>query len=428
MIGIKKHYVFLVGALFLALFSTGQNISRTLVDSRTAVTFLDVEQPNVIRGIYNDEDIELLKAFADVNQSVGIELEWNNDSRAYFSPIPSHTLHPDLTTAFPDVICGKGIDTNSGALLYFDYNPFNGFRAVIIDRGKRWYIDPADSTPDADRIVYRKEQITNRKNWHCAVDEIEEHIESSSSTAGVFFENEINKYRLAVATTSNYAQFHGGTRSSVMSAIVTTINRVNSVYEIDAGITLELVPNNDQLIFLNAANDPFNNNSSTQIIGVSTSVINNIIGFNSYDIGHVFSTGAGGLAGLFSVCSSNKARGVTGLANPIGDPFDIDYVAHEIGHQFGGTHTQNNSCQRSATSAYEPLSGSTIMGYAGICPPNLQNQSDDYFHHHSLRQISNFAFLGSGNSCATKVSTGNTAPEIVINLASNLIPVQTPFF
>ncbi|MBQ0740853.1 hypothetical protein J9332_41930, partial [Aquimarina celericrescens] len=87
--------------------------------------------------------------------------------------------------------------------------------------------------------------------------------------------------------------------------------------------------------------------------------------------GHAFSTGGGGLAQLRSPCTKSKARGITGSGRPIGDAYDVDYVAHEMGHQYGGNHTQNNSCQRSSASV-EPGSASTIMGYAGICSPNVQ--------------------------------------------------------
>ncbi len=429
MFGIKKNYIALFFVLLFSItYASAQGLSITRLAQDCDLSYVDVESPTFINGVHHEKDVAFLKQFAELSTSDGLALEWGDGEKAHFTPVLSHTLHPTLNRAFPEIICGKGVDVETGALLYFDYNPYLGFRAVIIQNGIRWYIDPSNSSPNSPRVVYQKNQLRKSHIWECGVHESNELPESSNSTGGVFVENELNKYRLAVSTTPNYANFHGGTIASTMAAITTTINRVNAVYEVDAGITLELVPNNNQLIFLNQSSSPYNNNSATQIISVSTSVINNIIGFNSYDIGHVFSTGAGGLASLFSVCSTNKARGVTGLANPIGDPYDIDYVAHEIGHQFGATHTQNNACNRSSGSAFEPFSASTIMGYAGICAPNLQNQSDDYFHNHSLIQMNNFAFLGAGNGCATKVSTGNSAPQITSELANHNIPVATPFF
>lgn len=429
--GIKKFSNLLILGLFLLMSNAyAQQVTRLFSDNeRTASTYISVESNTFFSSIDHERDIETLRLFSQEDKRTSIKIQWSEDRIGTFTPLPSYTMHQVLNTKFPDIFTGKGRDEN-GAILYFDYNPHTGFRAVIVDRGIRYYIDPTDVSAESPRVVYRREQLKGKAPWSCGVDEdIEDafgfDVESESN---VMVENEINKYRLAVATTSNYAQYHGGTISSVMAAIVNTVNRVNSVYEIDAGITLELVADNDQLIFLNSSTDPFNNNSSTQMISVNGSVINSRIGSNAYDIGHAFSTGAGGLATLQCVCTANKARGVTGLANPVGDPYDIDYVAHEIGHQFGATHTQNNSCQRSSSSAFEPFSASTIMGYAGICAPNLQNQSDDYFHHHSLLQMNNFAFNSFGNSCATKVPTGNSAPTITPNLPNVNIPVETPFF
>jgi hypothetical protein len=140
----------------------------------------------------------------------------------------------------------------------------------------------------------------------------------------------------------------------------------------------------------------------------------------------VFGTAGGGVAYLNAVCNNSiKAGGVTGLSNPTGDPFYVDYVSHEMGHQFGAGHTQYNACNRSNASAMEPGSASTIMGYAGICPPNVQNFSDDYFHAISQQQIGNFV-TGSGNSCAATPGPGNTAPVVDGGLDYS-IPRSTPF-
>jgi hypothetical protein len=153
-------------------------------------------------------------------------------------------------------------------------------------------------------------------------------------------------------------------------------------------------------------------------------VCDNIIGAANYDIGHVFSTGGGGIAFVKSVCNNNKAGGVTGKSVPIGAAFDIDYVCHEIGHQFGANHTQNNNCNRNAATSVEPGSGSTIMAYAGVCPPNVQSNSDAYFHAVSLAEIASH-INGNGGFCAA-LSGQNNAPDIS-PVSNYTIPKSTSF-
>ncbi len=245
--------------------------------------------------------------------------------------------------------------------------------------------------------------------------------------------SQLRTYRLAMAATGEYTQFHGGTVPLALAAIVTAMNRVNGIYEREVAIRMVLVADTDDLIYTDGTSDPYTNNDGSTMLGENQSNIDAVIGSANYDIGHVFSTGGGGVANQGPCQAASKARGVTGLANPINDPFYVDYVSHEMGHQFGGSHTWNsNSCsgfpgQYIAGAAYEPGSASTIMGYAGICGiDDLQPNSDDYFHTISFDEIVAYSTVGAG-TCGVVSNTGNTPPNVTSGSGGFTIPFSTPF-
>ncbi len=318
---------------------------------------------------------------------------------------------------------------------------YMGFHAMVFSSEGNYFIDPVEQESFTNYISYYRKDIplsTNTLNCLTLADdqflkETDARLRMHSTANAVTFRN----YRLALACTGEYSKAATGltnpTKEQVLSKMVTTMNRVNGVYETEVAVTMTLVANNDTLIFLNQSTDPYTNNDGFSMLDQNQDAVDDLIGTANYDIGHVFSTGGGGVAGLGVVCSgSRKAEGVTGRPNPVGDPFDIDYVAHEMGHQFGANHTFNSvasSCgggNRNSSTAYEPGSGTTIMAYAGICgADDIAANSNPYFHTKSLDEINAF-IAGWGNSCAAKTPNANNSP-IVEAGEDYTIPKSTPF-
>lgn len=343
------------------------------------------------------------------------------------------TMHPQLAAAFPEIRSYDAVATNhSGNTVKLDVTP-QGFHAMIMSpKESTVFIDPyAFGGGDLMHyIVYSRDDFRTTKEFQCANASVESSIDVGADelTPKAFGTCELRTYRLALAATGEYTTFQGGTVLLAQAAQVTTMNRVNGVYERDMAITMQIIANNNLLIYTTASTDPYTNGNPGSMITQNQSNTNSVIGSTNYDIGHVFGTNSGGLAGLGVVCGTQKARGVTGSAAPVGDPFDIDYVAHEMGHQFSGNHSFNNSCSgnRNNATAVEPGSGVTIMGYAGICAPDVQNHSIDHFHGRNLQEIGTF-ITGTSHTCPVKTPLNNDAPTISGTVGSVTIPANTPF-
>ncbi len=369
-----------------------------------------------------------------------MEIPFPDGSLRKFSVSESPVMHPDLAQKYPEIksFAVKGID-DTYATGRIDHT-YQGFHAMIQNLDGTLFIDPYGNQTQKYYIVYWKHDFITDKIFQCLVNENTEIFQENDNkqekkhSARAVGPTQ-RKYRLAVCTTVEYTNFHGGTKAGALSAVNTTVNRINQVLNKDLAIRFELVPNNDTLIFTGStSSDPFNNSSASQMIDACNTTCNNRIGSSNYDIGHVFATAGAGLAGLKVICTSNKGRGSTGIANPVGDPFDIDYVIHEMGHQLGAKHTFNNCAGNGSTNppAYEPGGGVTIMAYAGICDfsTNIAQHSIDIYHNGSFYEITGNTLQISGQTgwnCAQKISTGNNPPEIDNATDGYYIPISTPF-
>jgi hypothetical protein len=426
--------------------SISSRVQRVIIPEKYRTLKLDI---NGMKELLSRAPLENPKSARDKN-GVIISLPLPDKNFADFYIIEMPVMAPELAAKFPTIktYSGYGVD-DPGLTVALDLTP-QGFHAMIHTPEGLLFIDPYGRNTITEYIAYAKEdyKLKPEKAFE-EIDVLNTDSETARQIKNLVEEKRRKKntdiqrrpngsnlrtYRLAVAATGEYTAFQGGTVAAGLGAINTTINRVNFIYIRELAARMLVVANNNLIVYTNASTDPYTNGNAGTMISQNQTNIDAVIGNANYDIGHVFGTNSGGLAGLGVVCQTGiKANGVTGSAAPVGDPFDVDYVAHEMGHQFGANHSFNGntgSCagNRVANKAFEPGSGSTIMAYAGICgAQDLQPNSDAYFHTESYDEIVIYTTLLQGNNCAVLSNANNTAPAPNAGISGLTIPMRTPF-
>ena len=347
-----------------------------------------------------------------------------------FKVYENSIMDPALAARYPEIksYIGIGID-NPTATAYFSVSPL-GFKSMVLSPDKSAvFIEPISQDLTTYSVYRKSDKKASLTPFECTViDEVMPQIQGDAARPNAD-DALLRTFRLAMSCTGEYTAYFGGTKALALAAINNSITRCNGVFEKDFGARMIIIANTDAVIYTSASTDPYSNASSmSSWNGQLQSTLTSVIGEANYDIGHLFgATGGGGNAGCIGCICTNGSKG-SGITSPndgvpMGDNFDIDYVAHEIGHQMGANHTWTHGGNEGTGVQVEPGSGSTIMGYAGITSLDVQPHSDAYFHAYSIQQVTNNI---KAKTCSVNVATGNAVPTAGAGL-DYTIPKSTPF-
>lgn len=369
----------------------------------------------------------LYKELAEISGSKGIgkTIYFPDDSGALipYKITEKSVMSPQLAAKYPGIRSYTGYCLrNKGDRIRFSVS-HKGVQGMMVhaDEKRTTFLEKTSGNSNTYVIYSRDSNWAEDSDFVCFTrSEIEGN--KGASPARIIDDQQLRTYRIAVSASGEYTQFHGGTVADAMAAINATLTRVNEVFETDLAVTLELVADNDMVIFTDAATDPYDGNLNTQV----QNTLSGTIGDANYDVGHLFhEDDDGGNAGFIgSVCKDNqKGSAYSSALNPQGDRYDLDFVAHELGHQFGANHTWSFESEGTLVQA-EPASGTTIMGYAGIVEGNnVAPAGDDYFHYFSILQISQYL---QTTSCGQSTALSNI-PPVITPTGNFTIPKSTAF-
>ena len=378
-------------------------------------------------------------------ETIEISIPNANGLLEQFSIRESSNLAPELQIKFPEIRSYKGVGiTDRTASIYFSFSP-RGIQTMIVRPDKdSEFIESYSKSKATYKIISSKNRSTDNLSIACSTEEMELNTLLQNKVSKIKANDKVFRtFRLALSCNGEYSNYYGGTVAGSLAGMNASMTRINGILGKDLAVKFEIIANNEILVFLDPLTDPYSNsetgadnqNGATWNLELQNT-LTAYIGNGGYDVGHLLSgSGGGGNAGCIGCICTNptpsvpRGKGSAWSApyrnTPEGPDFDIDVVAHEMGHQLGGNHTFSYKVEGRGANI-EPGSGSTIMGYAGVVSPatlNIQAHSDDYFSVNSVQQIqSNLA----SKTCSVNTAISNSPPVINAGL-DYTIPKGTAF-
>jgi len=426
---VKLRLVFSITILFLSFCASAQsNYWQSTTAEKSAVD-KQMKRLEVRNGkLFSLSEIDFLNEIKSLSSSKKnfktIYFPDDAGKLIGFNVKETPVMAAELSAKYPLIKSFTGYGTNNASEKIRFSVSHNGIQAMIVHgNGKgNTFMQKIDGN---DYIVYNRDSYQKKDvDFICnTTSKVEKNI--GASTLKPVDGQVLRTFRLAVSATGEYTRYHGGPGATVadaLAAINATVTRINQVFESDLAIRLELIATTDDVIFTDPATDPYSGNLSAKL----QSTLTDSIGAANYDIGHLFHRDqANGNAGFVgAVCIDNrKGSAFASHPDPVGDFFDLDYVAHEMGHQFGANHTWSFEAEGTNVQV-EPGSGTTIMGYAGIADVNnVALHGEDYFHYSSIVQISEYV---ETVSCAEITALTNN-PPVIVPTGNFIIPKSTAF-
>ena len=385
-------------------------------DLANEIKNISLEYKSLTRKILSIKDNEFIK----------IDFPNENGELEFFSLKEIQTLSKEVQTKYPNIRTFRGYsDSRKNVILRITYSPLGLSGSLRTPKGFVFLQPQMGSSTNhifytSSRHNYIGEKLFCKTNLL----KINSSVKKNDNKKSNKNTNRTPKsFKIAIAAPGEYTEFWGdnndqnGTNSEdAFAAVVSTINRLNEIMEVDLGIKLIIV-SDASLMYLDKSSDPFNSNFASEI----HSTLSSLVGEENYDLGHLFHRGqASGDAGTVGNVCVNDRKDRAYSAHPftatngssgifLNDYFDLDFVLHEVGHQFGATHTYAYNPEPFGVSS-EPGSGSTIMSYAGfVSGENMQRHSDPYFHYHSIQDIDSYV---DNVSCHSNVNSLNQKPTV----------------
>ena len=215
-------------------------------------------------------------------------------------------MDPALAARYPEIKSYLGIGVeNPSTKVFFSFSPL-GFKSMTLYADKSAvFIEPYSEDLTTYSVYRKSDKAASLDRFECKVIDVVSPQLGSSITARPNADDAVMRtFRLALSVTGEYTTYFGGTKALALAAMNNTMTRVNGVFEMDFGAHMNLIANNDVLIYTSASTDPYS--AATAGAGGAwnaelQNTLTSVIGNAGYDIGHLFGASGGGVVGINSI-------------------------------------------------------------------------------------------------------------------------------